>query len=278
MKPRKQEVKFPWKEGLTFLGVIIAAYIGYLGVRSTIEIPIHATQTAEVKLTSASSTTTSLPPLETLTPTESSDLKSNLLSTDCINSSLWFSLDGEQASNCISLDKSGIFANDGGLTLSFTNSSSEPIRHGIFMPIEKGTQIRLKLSISDLSTPVDDELANLTLGIISLTSNNLETDTLLVYQRESPQKGYPIFVKRTERGGFESYISDNGGYREYSINTTQEILFDVSNTNQLTIFIDDLPVIQIDVPFQNKAFWIGYRLSGHCQINAEILELQILRQ
>jgi hypothetical protein len=42
---------FPWKEFLAFLGVILAAYIGYLGIRSQIEIPIKATQTAEAKLT-----------------------------------------------------------------------------------------------------------------------------------------------------------------------------------------------------------------------------------
>ena len=40
---------FPWKEILGFFGVVIAAYIGYLGIRSQTEIPIHATQTAESK-------------------------------------------------------------------------------------------------------------------------------------------------------------------------------------------------------------------------------------
>ena len=44
---------FPWKEVLTFLGVAITAYLGYLGVRSTIEIPIQATQTAEARQTAA---------------------------------------------------------------------------------------------------------------------------------------------------------------------------------------------------------------------------------
>jgi hypothetical protein len=42
---------FPWKELFTFLGVIIAAYVGYLGIRSQTEIPIQATQTAEARLT-----------------------------------------------------------------------------------------------------------------------------------------------------------------------------------------------------------------------------------
>ena len=42
---------FPWKEFLGFLGVVLAAYIGYLGVHSQIVIPIQATQTAEARLT-----------------------------------------------------------------------------------------------------------------------------------------------------------------------------------------------------------------------------------
>jgi len=40
----------PWKELLAFFGVAIAAYIGYLGIRSQTEIPIQATQTAEARL------------------------------------------------------------------------------------------------------------------------------------------------------------------------------------------------------------------------------------
>ncbi len=67
---------FPWKELLAFLGVILAAYIGYLGIRSQIEIPIQATQTAEAKLTLVAQTiagdnATSPPVQLLLTPTPS---------------------------------------------------------------------------------------------------------------------------------------------------------------------------------------------------------------
>jgi hypothetical protein len=40
---------FPWKELLTLLGVVITAYIGYLGIRSQTELPIQATQTAQAR-------------------------------------------------------------------------------------------------------------------------------------------------------------------------------------------------------------------------------------
>lgn len=42
---------FPWKELLTLLGVVITAYIGYLGIRSQTELPIQATITAEARKT-----------------------------------------------------------------------------------------------------------------------------------------------------------------------------------------------------------------------------------
>lgn len=66
----------PWKELLSFIGVVLVAYLGYLGVRSQTEIPLQATQTAEAKLTLAAQasdnvilTSTSTPPQNTL-PTE----------------------------------------------------------------------------------------------------------------------------------------------------------------------------------------------------------------
>jgi hypothetical protein len=55
--------EFPWKEILGFLGVVITAYVGYLGIRSQTEIPITATQTAE-----SMSTSTQQMPASTNTP------------------------------------------------------------------------------------------------------------------------------------------------------------------------------------------------------------------
>ena len=49
---------FPWKEIFGFFGMILAAYIGYLGARAQIEIPIQATQTAVVQTQTASTSRT----------------------------------------------------------------------------------------------------------------------------------------------------------------------------------------------------------------------------
>lgn len=288
---RKKGSSSSGDKGNSNLGIIVVAVIGLIGVLATaffsflsstrpLELSIYTTQTTEAKLTLAAQTEIAPTSPQTVTPsaTDVEGLQFSLLSKDCINSVLWFSLDNEQGSNCLPLDKYGIFANDNGLTISLTNDSATRIRHGIFTPIERGTQIRLKLAISELYTPANDDLANLSLGIISKSSHSLEADTLLIYQRESPQEGYPILVKKAERGGSESYLLENGGYRAYTKNTVQEILLDVSDSNQLTIYIDGSPVIQVAVSFPDKVFWIGYRLSGNCLISAEISELQIQTQ
>lgn len=52
---------FPWKEILGFLGVVLAAYLGYLGIRSQNEIPIRATQTAQAELTALANTSNTAP-------------------------------------------------------------------------------------------------------------------------------------------------------------------------------------------------------------------------
>ena len=81
VEPKKSESNFPWKEVLTLLGVIIAAYIGYLGVRSQIEIPIQATQTAEAKLTLAALTAVSLSVTPSPFPTTDLALATDTLTT-----------------------------------------------------------------------------------------------------------------------------------------------------------------------------------------------------
>jgi hypothetical protein len=210
--------------------------------------------------------------------TSTQNAQASLLSKDCINASLWTSLDSqsmEQHGDCLSLDKWGIFAIDDGLSISSTNNSSESIRQGIFIPIGTGTQISIELTISELYTPTDNSLANLSLGVVSRNSLNLEKDTLLIYQRESPTEGYPILVKKEERGDGSSYLLQEGGYRRYGKNTLQEILLVISDSHQLTIYIDGSPVLEVYIPFQDKTFWIGYRLAANALINAEISELQI---
>ncbi len=83
---------FPWKEILVLLGVLITAYFGYLGIRSQIEIPIRATQTAEAKLTENANVLTMTPPATATTPPPSATptVIAGITSTPLANSGIEF--------------------------------------------------------------------------------------------------------------------------------------------------------------------------------------------
>jgi len=251
----------------------LATCIGALGAIILFRDYIFGSQ-AQSTVEAISTSITQTPLSDTPIPPESTPTDS--LTKECINSSLWRTLTkvSIEPNNCLSLNEWGIFTKDNKFTISM-NSSNEAIRQGIFMPISNGAQARFKLTISTLYTPYDNNLANLSMGVISINSHDLETDTLLIYQKESPRDGYPIYVKTKERGGFDAYLTQGGDYRKYTENTTQEILLELSEANLLTIYIDGTQVLQTVLSFQDKAFWIGYRLPENGQINAEISDFQI---
>ena len=75
MRKRKTiSMPFSWKELFPFLGVIIVAYFGYLGIRTQTETPIQATQTAEAKLVIESSPTIEQPMPVFLTPAKQKNI------------------------------------------------------------------------------------------------------------------------------------------------------------------------------------------------------------
>ena len=84
---------FPWKEIIGFLGVILAAYIGYLGALAQIEIPIQATQTAvsqiqtQAALSNTQAPIPSTPKNNTLLPTPTQSA-TPILPTNTITPSL----------------------------------------------------------------------------------------------------------------------------------------------------------------------------------------------
>jgi hypothetical protein len=264
--PQSTAVRIPWKGLLALValfGVAVVASMGYLNIRS--QARIQATQTAEAR----AGVSAQITPLLTATPSETQPTETagnpttinDSLTDGCINASFWSSLSGQNSdqSNCLSLEQWGIAAKTNGLAISMS-SPEEVIRQGILTPLADGKQISLRLILSTLFTPYENNLANLSIGVISMNSHDLASDSLLIYQRESPREGYPIYMKEKERGGFDVYLTQDGDYLEYAESTEQEILLDLSETDLLTIYVDGSQVLQVPVPFQDKALWIGYRL------------------
>lgn len=205
------------------------------------------------------------------------NLQTSPFADGCINNALWYSYDSqdETGSDCLSMDLWGMVAKHDGLEILMNNSFTVPVRQGILMPVEGGTTITFKFVLSTLYTPVENNLANISIGVISSDSNDLDSNTLLIYQKENPSPDYPIYLKSKERGGFEAYLAGPDGYRQYDEFTLQEILLTVSDSDQLTIYVDGSRVLQSPLPFQRTAFWIGYRLPENGQINAEITDFVV---
>ena len=210
----------------------------------------------------------------TSTPTE---LNLNPFHNDCIKSADWAPLevDNDQNNECLSLENWGLIVSDGNLIIS-KSSSSESIRQGIFTSITSGTKISFNLKLNTLITPYENNLANLSIGVIPKNLlSDLATTSLLIYQKENPKKGYPIYLKIKERGDLDVYLQENGDYRKYTESTTEEVIIEFSKTNQVKILIGNSPVIQLDLPFQDTIFWIGYLLPENGKIYAEISDFII---
>jgi hypothetical protein len=103
---------------------------------------------------------------------------------------------------------------------------------------------------------------------------DLSQDGQLIFQMENPEEGYPIFLKFAERGGYEEYVIIDDEYFRYEEGTTQELVF-VLKEGVLSISIEGNFIQTIELPYAEKAFWIGYRLPTQGRIKAHISNFQI---
>ncbi len=269
----------------TAVAVIIAGLLALAGViykafsdAAIAKIPIHATETAEARLNQSLS-----PTAQTLQATPSATIQSPvttnssrfLIEASCLDAQEWSLFTGKpsQTGDCLSLDKWGLFAESTDLNVAAT-TSIDGFRQGIYTPVNSGTQIILTVNISTLVTPVENNLANLSVGIIPTNPLDAQAGELIIYQRESPTAGYPIFVKRHECCGEPAYVSVGGRHLTYVENQKQEVTFNISSSNELTIYIDGVQIAQKILPFQSRAFWVGYRLPEGGQLSANLIQIR----
>ncbi|UCG25264.1 MAG: TIR domain-containing protein [Chloroflexota bacterium] len=196
---------------------------------------------------------------------------------DCILADFWIpnpasSLQTDER-NCWNLSNWGIEARENGLLISANQPGNEMI-NGIYSRIAEDVTIDFEIRVDQLWTSYDDVLTNIGFGVLP---SNLSSDAghFVYYQKESPQDGYPVFVKHRERGGYDAYLTLDGDYVRYPLGRVDRIEMSLVD-NVLNIYLNDSKVAgPLNVTFQDRVFWIGYRMPEGGTIEAQISELSI---
>lgn len=196
---------------------------------------------------------------------------------NCIYPSLWttYPIDISTTDNegCLIASNLGFETHDQGLSISVQNPISDE-RYGIYSPIHGDVLIEFNVRIDQLETGADDELVSLGFGVISLDPVNTETDGFVFYVIESPKTGYPIFLKKGERGGFEQYIEIDSDYFRYELGTNHRLSFFLKG-NQLTIYIDGKFIRETTLAYEERAFFIGHKFENMGSLSAKLSNLSI---
>ena len=196
---------------------------------------------------------------------------------DCIHSSLWAAypeeLSTSDARGCLLASDLGFDAQDQGLRIDVQDPESDQ-RYGLFSQVNADVLIEFDVRIDRLETGVDDELVSLGFGIISLNPINTETDGFIFYVIESPNEGYPVFVKKGERGGLQQYIEIDGSYLRYELGTIHRLSFWLQG-DQLSIAIDGKLIRGAVLPHGERGFFIGYKFENVGILTAQVSNLSM---
>ena len=219
-------------------------------------------------------THTSIPPTSTRTPQIG-------FQANCIHSGFWTTHPTTSSSDdegCLLASNMGFDTQNQSLTINVQNPMSDN-RYGIYTPINGDVLIEFNLRIDQLETGADNELVSLGFGIISLNPVNTETDGFVFYVIESNKSGYPVFLKKGERGlpgsdAWEQYIQIGGDYYRYSLGANHRLSFQIEG-NQLSIYINGDLIRSTNLNFGSRAFYIGYKFENIGGLSATVSDFGI---
>jgi hypothetical protein len=245
-------------------------------VAITTEEPVHRVVATTAISKQQPIVTTVVPKPKPVTTTSVQEpVQKTLYAENCIPSQIWSS-DSVNANgqNCLDFSKWGISAISDGLSIDFYNSGGD-LNTGMYTNLNEGDSVEFDIKINQLTTPVDDILANISLGVVPINPLSMESGRYAIYQKESPKTGYPVFIKHRERGGFDAYVQKDNEYMRYPLSTTNHVQFEWSN-NGVSIYIDGYKISGPDpVGSRNQAFWIGVRVPNNGEVQANITNIEI---
>ena len=204
---------------------------------------------------------------------------------NCIRSAAWTffpnSPPAASSNGCLSISNMGFSAQDQALSINVPNPAGNN-RYGIYSPLNGDAEIGFDLRIDQLTTQGDNELVSLGFGLISTSPLDAETDGFIFYVIESNASGYPVFLKKAERGmsgaeAWEQYITVGGEYYRYKLGTNQRVSFLLAG-NQLSVSIDGKFIRSTNLAFGERAFFIGYKFENRGSLNAKVSNLSVVEK
>ena len=277
-KKKLTPTTLPWKEILSFLGIIVGAYLTFKGIQYQIDAPIRATQTAEARFIQSALTGTLTPSpivsptgIPTREPTDATATPILDIEQNCLSANWWIPYEGAALKtnefNCWIINEWGIAASNGGILIAPATDKDKS--HGIYRAIPNHSKISFQIRLDKFSTIYDLE-PGIMIGIVSLSHPNPTEGKYLVLQRETTNDD-SIYVKLRE----STKESDRYLPFRFTEGETHTITFVIQDI-VMTIYIDNEKLDQtVSVPFSEKAFWVGYNVSALTTAQAFLSELSI---
>ena len=282
----KSTHNLPWKEFFGTLGIVLVAYIGYLGNRSQTEIPIQASQTAEAKLTLTAKTNVTpdaieLPTVTSIATSAPTTIPTAIISTvtnagtynyfdnGCIESKSWTPYIQNEIllpsdKECLELLDMGISAQNQKLLFSVNNTDGYATK-GIYTSVARNTDISFTVLIVTPKT-YSAKFSYMGFGIGDANIAPVSGGFLYYRVDESPST-------TIETGDWWGTFT-NTVMQDYSFNEEYQITFSISDLD-FSVFVDGKLAGRYNLSSKKNFFWISYRVPPDGELLASISDFMI---
>lgn len=218
---------------------------------------------AEAEIPTPTSTLTGIPvPLPT-----------SIIKLDCFDPNIWTpyeytnSLVSLRDDGCWDLNPWGFTARDNGIIIT-PPIAPKGIGHGIYIPIKDITTIKMDVLIKKIEINHGNS-SNIAIGIVDNNTPGLNTSRVIYYHYIPSTSLNSIAIKTGEDSEYKDLLDQVLHFDE-----SQELILKVDGPF-LTVFINQSEIVELVIPFKEKALWISYSVPDYGEMIATISNLEI---
>ena len=220
-----------------------------------------------------SSTTTETPTaISTLTDTPA-PFPTPVIKLDCFDADTWTayeyanSLVSIRDDGCWDLNPWGFTARDNGIIIT-PPIAPKGIGHGIYIPIKDITTIKMNVLIKKIEINHGNS-SNIAIGIVDNNTPGLNTSRVIYYHYIPSTSLNSIAIKTGEDAEYKDLLDQVLHFDE-----SQELILKVDGPF-LTVFMNQSEIVELVIPFKEKALWISYSVPDYGEMIATISNLEI---